>query len=447
MKEFAVAIIPQTTDTLPTAVKGRVWLPTDDGFDEASRAWNLAIPQRPAAVVEAADAEDVARLVRFAREQGLAVATQPSGHGATGRASDAILLRTTRLDDIHLDPVARTARIGAGVRSGDLQRAAAAHGLTALPGSSPVVTVTGAALGGGLSWFGRAFGWMADGILSADVVDADGEARHVTAEDDPELLWALRGGGGDLAIVTALELRLHPAPMVFGGRQLWPAAHAPEVARVFRAITETAPEQLTLWLELLSFPGAEPMVAIDSTYLGDEQTARRLLAATEALPEPMVDTRAWISVAELGAITGEPTDPGPGRSRGELLSRLDDDALEVLLGEPIAPLMTVQIRHLGGALARPSGGPHGALTEPYAVYMFGLPIAPEVSEAIRLRQAHLADALPVSGRKPMTFLSPAEELSDALPVPAMQRLRRLKQERDPRGTIRGNFPILTRRGR
>lgn len=438
-----MAPLPTTAavQSLPAHVRGRVRLPYDTGFHDARRPWNLAIAQDVAAVVEAADADDVASLVRFARARGIAVATQPSGHGATGRTGAGILLRTNALDTVEIDPTARTARIGAGVRSGALQRAAAEHGLTALPGSSPVVTVAGAALGGGLSWFGRRHGWMADSVRAFDVVTADGAAAHVTAETDPELLWALRGGGGDLAIVTGLELCLHRAPSVFGGRQLWPMARARDVARAFRAVAESAPAELTVWLELLNFPGADPMIAIDSTFLGNEDEARRLLRETDALPAPLSDSRAAMSAAELGTITAEPTDPAPGRSRAELLARFDDDAIDALVDVPIAPLAMVQIRQLGGALARPSDSPHGALQEPYAAYMFGVPTSPALANAIAERQSELADALPATGRKPLSFLAPSEQLADALPAASIARIARLKAQRDPAGTIRGNFSV------
>lgn len=429
-------------EELRASVRGRVWCPADSGFDTSRLAWNLAIEQHPGAVVEAADADDIAALVRFATRRQVPIATQPSGHGATGRTSGAVLLRTGRLDGIHIDPSTRTAKIGAGVRSGDLQRAAAAYSLTALPGSSPVVTVTGAALGGGLSWFGRSYGWIADSVLAFDIVAADGSIQQVSPDTDPELFWALRGGGGELAIVTAMELQLHPAATVFGGRVLWPAAHARKVAEVYRLMTETAPETLTLWFELLSFPGVDPMVAIDSTFLGDEATARSHLRLIDSLPAPLSDTRAPISAADLGTITAEPTDPGPGQSRAELLTTFDDDAIAILVGQPIAPLMTVQVRHLGGALARPSDSPHGALSEPYAVYMFGVPATDVIAESINTAQAALSDALPTSGRKPLTFLNPSESLSDALPATSIQRLRALKQERDPQRIVQGNFGVL-----
>jgi FAD/FMN-containing dehydrogenase len=427
---------------LRTAVRGRVWLPGDAGFDDARLPWNRAVEQPAVAVVEAVDTDDVAALVRYAAEHGATVATQPNGHGATGRTQDAIVLRTGLLDSITVDAAARRAVVGAGVRSGALQAAVAEHGLTALPGSSPVVSVTGVVLGGGLSWFGRAFGWVADSVTAFDVVDASGQQQHVTAQTDPELFWALRGGGGDYAVVTSVELALHEAPEVFGGRVLWAGEHAAAVVEAYRALTADAPDELTAWLSLAQPPGSDPIVAVDVTYLGDEARARTLLAPLDGLPDPLSDTRTPMTVAELGSITGEPTDPAPALSRTELLTALDDDAVHALLDTPIAPLLGVQVRHLGGALARPSDSPHGPLDEPYAVYLLGLALGPDMTAAVRARQAALADALPTSGRKPVTFLGPDEGLADALGAAALERLRALKAERDPRGVLRSNFPAL-----
>jgi FAD/FMN-containing dehydrogenase len=425
---------------LRAAVRGRVWLPGDAEFDEVRLPWNRAVDQPAAAVVEAADADDVAALVRYAADHGATVAPQPNGHGATGRTKDAIVLRTGLLDSVTIDPGTRRAAVGAGVRSGALQAAAAEHGLTALPGSSPVVSVTGVALGGGLSWFGRAFGWVADSVTAFDVVDAQGRPGHVTADTDPELFWALRGGGGDYAVVTAVEVTLHDAPAVFGGRVLWAGEHTAVVVEAYRALTADAPDELTAWLSLAQFPGADPMVAVDLTYLGDEARARDLLSALDALPAPIADTRRTMSVAELGSITAEPTDPAAGLSRTELLTALDDDAVATLLAKPLAPLVGIQVRHLGGVLARPSDSPHGPLTEPYAVYLFGLPLGPDVTAAVQARQAELAAALPTNGRKPVTFLGPDETLANAFDAPTLDRLRTIKSARDPHGVLRSNFP-------
>lgn len=183
------------------------------------------------------------------------------------------------------------------------------------------------------------------------------------------------------------------------------------------------------------------MIAIDSTSLGDADTARELLAPTDSLPAPLSDTRAPISAAELGAITAEPTAPGPGCSRAELLTGLEEPDLRALLASGISPLMTVQIRHLGGAFAQPSESPHGPLIEPYGLYLFGVPSSPEVREAIQYRQAELAAALPASGRVPLSLLDPSRRLSDALPAPSIRRLRALKSRLDPAGLLHGNVGI------
>ncbi|MDO3703210.1 FAD-binding oxidoreductase [Micromonospora sp. C28SCA-DRY-2] len=430
-----------TPHDLRSAVRGQVWLPGEPGFDAARRPWNLAVEQPVDAVVEAVDAADVAALVRHARAAGLSIATQPNGHGATGRTSGSILLRTRRLDTLEVDPAARRARVGAGVSSGRVQAAVAPHGLTGMPGSSPVVSVTGVALGGGLGWFSRAYGWVADSVTAFDVVDADGHERRITATSAPELFWALRGGGGSFAVVTALELTLHPAPALYGGRMLWLADQAPAVFDAYRRITATAPDTLTVWLDLLHFPGGAPMVAVDVTYLGDPAEARDLLGPLDRLPAPLSDSRRPMSVAELGSITAEPTDPSAGLSRAELLTTLDDDAVRTLLNDPIEPLLSVQLRHLDGALARPSDTPHGPLGEPYALYLFGLPTDPARAEAVTAKQRALADALPTSGRKPFTFLNPSESVADAFTPDVVARLRDVKRRHDPHHVFRANIPV------
>ncbi|MGI5346716.1 FAD-binding oxidoreductase [Streptomyces sp. CA-250714] len=431
---------------LRSAVKGRILTPGDEGFDAARRPWNLAVDQRVAAVVDAADADDVAAVVRQAHLAGMAVLAQPSGHGAAGDVDGAILLRTGGLGGIEIRPQQRLARVGAGVKWGEVLQAAGPHGLTGLAGSSPAVSVTGYTLGGGLSWFSRAHGFAADSVRAFDVVDADGTRRRVTAESDPELFWALRGGSGEFAAVTAMEFALHPAPDLYGGRMLWPAAAAPAVLETYREVTAGAPDELSVWYDLLQFPGAPAMVAVDATYLGPAWEGADLLRAFEKIDSRISDSRSTLPVADLGTITAEPTDPGPGMSRAELLTELTADVAQAPLAEPIDPLLSVQLRHLGGALARPSAdvGACGALSEPYLLYMFGIPTTPEKAAAVRERQRQLATALTpyTSGRKPYTFLAPGERAASAFAPDALGRLRALKHERDPRGVFRTNFPVL-----
>ncbi|WP_188195337.1 FAD-binding oxidoreductase [Nonomuraea sp. SYSU D8015] len=435
-----------TNTDLRSAVKGRVLLPGDDGFEQASKAWNLAVEQRVAAVVEAEDAGDVAAVVGYARRSGLAVSAQPSGHGASGDVDGVILLRTGRLGGVEVNPEERTARVGAGVTWGRVLAEAGPHGLTGLAGSSPVVSVTGYTLGGGLSWFGRKHGFAADSVRAFDLVTAGGERARVTADSDPDLFWALRGGGGDFALVTAVEFGLHPAPSLYGGRVMWPGHRTREVFDAFMEITAEAPDELSVWFNRMQFPQAPPMVAVDAAFLGDEAEGRALLARLDKIDDVIADKRGPVAVADLGDITAEPTDPVPGRSRAELLTGVDDAVVEALLGGPIEPLMGLQLRHLGGALAasRPGAGPSGPVAEPYLLYMLGAAINPELSAAVGGKQAWVVEELGarVSGRKPYTMLGRGERAEAAFSAEAIARLREIKRDRDPEGVLRANFPIL-----
>ncbi|QKG23994.1 FAD-binding oxidoreductase [Actinomadura verrucosospora] len=421
---------------LRRAVKGRVLEPGDDGFDEARKAWNLTVDQPVSAVVEAADAEDVAALVRYARRSGRTVTAQAAGHDASGDVDGVILLRTGRLDGLRIRD--RLARVGAGVNWGRVQAAAGPEGLTGLAGSSPVVNVTGYTLGGGLSWFGRKYGWAADSVRAFDVVDAEGDQARVTASSDPELFWGLKGGGGDFALVTALEFDLHPACTVYGGRVVWPAERAGEVFETFRKLTGEAPPELTVWFNRFAFPGAPPMVALDLTYLGDPSEGAALVRAIDAIDGPIGDDRGLVAVADLGGIAGEPTRPTASLPRAELLTGLD----ESLVTEPIEPLISIQIRHLSGALAEPGTGASGALPEPYLLQMVGG--GPDPAR-VRAKQVALVERFRavIAGRKPYTLLTPGETAADAFPAATLARLRDLKRSRDPHGVFRANHPVLT----
>lgn len=355
-----------------------------------------------------------------------------------------ILLRTGKLDELHVDAAARSARVGAGVQGGQVQAAAGPLGLTGLPGSSPLVSVVGYTLGGGLSWFGRKYGWAADSVTAFDVVTADGTQARVTADSDAELFWALRGGGGDYAVVTAIEYDLHPAPTLFGGRMVWHGSQAPRVLDAFRKITSAAPDELTVWFNMLDIPNGPWLVTLDSTFLGEEAEGRALLSALDEIEGANADTRGVWPMAELGEIAHEPTEPGPSAARAELLTDLDDKVVAALLAEPIAPLLGMNIRHLGGALARPTENPQGPLTEPYTLSMFGVPSSPERRAEIVARQEALVQSVApyISGRKPYTYLSPGDTAAAAFTPEALARLQQVKRDRDPRGVFRSNFPVL-----
>ncbi|MFC7108168.1 FAD-binding oxidoreductase [Nonomuraea rubra] len=326
-------------------MRGQVFLPGDDGFERAAAPWAVGVRQQVVAVAEAADADDVVALVRYARQAGLTVTAQPSGHGASGDVDGTILLRTGLLDEIAVDPDERVVRAGAGARWGQVLAATGKHGLAGPAGSSPVVSVAGFVAGGGLSWFGRKYGWAADSVCAFEIVDAGGERVRVTASSDADLFWALRGGGGDYGIITAVELGLYEVPSLYGGRIVWPAARTGEVFEAFQAVTADAPRELSLWLNrMVSPPPAPATVGIDVTFLGEVAEAEELLAPLAAIGGSLSDSRGLMDVADLGAIAAEPVDPSPMLARTELLTELPVD---VLAGAELAPLLNVQIRHLG----------------------------------------------------------------------------------------------------
>ncbi|MCM6778715.1 FAD-binding oxidoreductase [Nocardia sp. CDC159] len=435
---------PADDSGLRSAVRGRVLLPGDAGFDRARTPWNLTVDQSVRAVVEPADADDAVALVRYARDTGRDLAVQPNGHNPSAAVNGTILVRTRALNELRIDPATRSARVGAGVSWGQVQAAASGHGLTGVAGSSPAVGVTGYTLGGGLSWFARRFGWASDSVTAFDIVDADATARRVTKTSDPELFWALRGGGGDHALITATEFDLHPAPALYGGKMVWPVALAARVLAAFREITASAPDELTLWWSLLRVPDAPPMVAVDLTYLGEAGAAETLLRPLDRIEGRLRDTRRSMPPAELGTIVGEPTDPSPISSHIELLTALTDADAVNLLAEPMDPLVGVQVRHLGGALARPSDSAAGAVTAPYYLGLIAVQPAPAAAAANEDRVAKFLGALEQSRsrRTPRTLLGPRQTAADAFGSDTLNRLRDIKRRSDPKDLFRSNFPVL-----
>ncbi|MEV6417270.1 FAD-dependent oxidoreductase [Kribbella sp. NPDC051718] len=279
----------EQVEELRKLVDGRVIGPEDPDWDDERGAWHLQLDQRPAVVVHVTGEDDIVDAIRFARRHGFAVAAQPSGHGATAAINDTILLRTGALTSIDVDLAAGVVRAGAGVRWRDLNVALTGTGLSSLPGSNGDTTVVGYALGGGLSWFGRKYGQAANNLRSFELINADGDAQRVTRESDPELFWALRGGGGEFGIVVSVELELLLAPQIYGGRMVWPVEHTRDVLRAFSEITANAPDELTLWAWLMNLPDLpfipEPLrgrwvTAVDAAYLGSADEAEKLLAPT-----------------------------------------------------------------------------------------------------------------------------------------------------------------------
>ena len=445
---------------LRSSVDGPVLAPGDDGWDAGRQAWNVLADQRPAAVVFADGARDVAACVDFARAHGLRVAAQGTGHGATAleRLDDTLLIRTIRMAGVMIDPAERIARVEAGALWGELAVAAGEHGLAGLAGSSPDVGVIGYTLGGGIGWLSRKYGLAANSIVAAEVVTAEGEAVRADAGHHAELFWALRGGGGSFGVVTALELRLEPLAEVYAGSLMWPAEHASEILHAYREWAQTVPVELTSGVRLLCLPPlpevpeplrGRPMVDVTGAFLGDAAEAEELFAPLRSVVEPMIDTFAFIPPAGLCHIYGDPEQPTPGMTHQTVLRELTADAVGALVeaAGPASgsPLLMVALRHLGGAAGTaPAGaGALAAVEGEYAMYGVGVPMAPEMAPAI---DAHLdlvvsAMAPWSSGRDYLNLADRPCDASSAFPADTYRRLRAVKSALDPDDLFRSNHPV------
>lgn len=444
---------------LQAHVRGRVLLPTSDGFADAATPWNVAVPQRPAAVVEVADASDVVAVVNFCRVHGLKVTAQPGGHGATEALSGTVLLRTGALDEVWVDADARVARVGAGVKWGALLAELAGSGLVALAGSNPDVSVVGYLLGGGLSWFSRRYGVAARSLRAVELVDGTGTHRWVTEESDAELMWALRGGGGEFGIVTRVEVTLQHEPELHGGKLMFPIADAPAVLAAFTEVTAGAPDGLTCWATLMHFPDVadlpEPVrgksfATVDVTWLGPAAQAEALLAPIRAAGTVVSDSFAPVPINRLGEVAAEPTTPTPAIDWSTVLGRFDAAGIARLLeaaGDPArTSLNVIQIRHLGAALQVPSQGIGGATDTvggEYLVFAFGILAVPQLVDPIRgsIQVLAAACAPEASGRGTLTFLGAGMPRSTAHDDATLARLLAVKSSVDPNRIIRSNHPL------
>ena len=445
---------------LDVSLDGKVVLPGDGRFDEARRAWNLAIDQRPAAVIFPASPAVVAAAVGWAAERGLRVAAQGTGHnaGPLGSLADTVLLRTDRMRAIQIDPVARIARAEAGVVWLDVVQAAAQHGLATLAGSSPDVGVTGYTLGGGLSFLGRRYGLAANNVTAAEVVTADGRWVRTDREHEPDLFWALRGGGGSFGVVTALEFRLFPHAEAYAGALWYPIERASEVLHAWGELTRgSVPDELTTIGRLLNFPPIpqipEPVrgksfVIVEAYHTGEPAHADELLAPLRALG-PVNDTITTVPVPALSHLHMDPEQPVPGIGDGMMIDQLPAAAIDAFVqaaGPGAAfPLLSVEMRHLGGEFARPRPG-NGALAcldAHYMLFAVSMTPVPELVAPVTAQVEMVKNALAPWGARQM-YLNFAETQQPAAPFwteQAHQRLRRIKANVDPDDMIRSNHPI------
>jgi FAD/FMN-containing dehydrogenase len=405
---------PAAARRLRRALAGELHVPGEPGYEVARRPLHETIDPRPAMVVAARGAADVRAAVVAAREHDLPLAVQATGHGTHVPADGAILVRTSGMAAVLVDPDRRVARVGPGAVWGDVLAAAAPFGLAPLSGSSPSVGVTGYTLGGGLGWLARRHGFAADSLLRAEVVTADGSIVTATADDHADLFWALRGGGGSFGVVTAMELRLHPVAEVYAGTAFFAIDRAAETLMRYREWIADAPDALSTAVLLTHLPEGERVLAIRAMHVGEADEARRLLAPLfAAAGPPLVDGMRPMRFADASM-------GGTAPRHLELVHDLPEAVVEAIVAAQAAP--TVEVRHWGGAMARPAAGagPVGPRDEPLSVIADAH--VPELAAAL---------APHATGGSFLNFLADPARTATAYAPADYEALRAVKAAYDP----------------
>jgi len=444
---------------LQSRMTGYAVAPHDPRWDEARLAWNLAADQRPAAVAFPTGAADVQAIISFARAAGLRVTAQGTGHNATahGDLSESILVKTSQIQGASVDPAARIARVGAGALWQDVVPMASEHGLAALVGSSPDVGIVGYSLGGGVGYLGRKHGIATNSVTAIELVTGDGEAIRVDADHAPDLFWALRGGGGNFGVVTAMEFKLYPAESVYAGMMLWPWERSAELFKRWRDWQAQTPDEITSMARMIQFPDLpdvpEPlrlrkMFVFSAAYLGDhDEGARAVQAMREMKPE--IDMFGPMPPLGLMRLHGDPEGGIPGASDHSVIDALPDSAIDevVELAGPgsDSPLLITELRQMGGALGRvPEGA--GALEKidgEFLAFAVGIATTPEAKAVIERAARNVMAALAPHSRG-RTYLNFAERVTNArsaYSVETHQRLQAVKARYDSDGLLHGNHHI------
>ncbi len=301
IKKLDGSLVEVDLSSLASALDGALLLPDSDGYDEARTLWNAMIDRRPAAIVECKGAQDAAHAVRLAGEQGLLLSICGAGHNIAGNAvcEGGLMISFKKMRGVEVDAAARTVRVQPGATLGDLDAATQIHGLAVPTGINSTTGVAGLTLGGGFGWLSRKFGMTVDNLLSADVVTAAGEVVRASADENPDLFWGLRGGGGNFGVVTSFEFQAHPVgPEVLSGLIVHPFADAREVLVAYRDLMATAPDEVTVWAVMRKAPplpflpedvhGTEVLI-LAAMYAGDMADGEKALAPLRAIGNPIAD--------------------------------------------------------------------------------------------------------------------------------------------------------------
>jgi UDP-N-acetylenolpyruvoylglucosamine reductase len=449
--------------TLSTAEKLRdrfadsVVTPADDAYDPARASFNVLHDQRPDAIATPSSAAETAAIVSAARDAGLRITAQGSSHNVAplGSLEGTLLIKLERMKAVELNAGDGTVRVEAGARWWDLIDEASAQGLAARHGSSPEINIVGYSVGGGVGWMVRKHGLQANAVTAIEIVTADGEVRTVDAGNEPELFWAVRGGGGNFGVVTAIEFELVPVHEFHAGSLFFEFERAEEILKAYREWTVDLPDEVTSVGRTLQLPDLDviPEIVrgksfsiIEAASLSGRDETRELLAPLREL-NPIMDTFANVPPAALAHLHMDPQEPVPYDAThallGEFTERAIDEALAAV-GPGAGSPVFFEVRHVGGAAARSDAG-HGAIDTLRGEYMmFGL--APMMDPAMAPKLAddlgRLSDAFaPDDAGRYLNFTEVEHPVEDMFPDGTVPRLKAVKPTYDPEGLFRANHAV------
>ncbi len=448
------------TEALRDRFSGDVVLPGGSEYDEARKVFNGMIDKRPAVIARCADTEDVVAAVEFARDNELVVAVRSGGHSVAGMSicDDGILIDLAPMKEIEVDPQAKTARVGGGVLSGELDAATQEHGLHTPSGRVTTTGIGGFTTGGGYGWTSSKHGLTCDNLISAEVVTADGSVVTASETENSDLFWGIKGGGCNFGVVTSFELRLYElGPMVLAGLAIWPVERAPEVLRAWRDYVTDVPDELSTGCAILTAPPEEfippelrgqPVIGLVGMYVGDPEEGASVMQPLKDLG-PAVDLIQPMPYTDFQAILDPGNQPGfRNYWRGEYLSGLSDEAIDVFVErarEPLSPFNQVILFRLGQGV---NGVPDdsAAFSHRDAEYLFH-PIAmwedADDDERLIAFVRDFSEAMRPfeTGAVYLNFTGDSDKARDAFGAEKYERLVSLKDTYDPENLFQHNQNI------
>jgi FAD/FMN-containing dehydrogenase len=443
---------------LSDRMNGRVVAPGDPDWDAARQAFNVLLDQQPVAIAFPADEADVQAIVEYARAEGLRIAPQATGHnaGPLGSLDGTLIVHVSDLTDVFIDAEARRVRVGAGTKWEQVTPRLSELGLAALHGSSPDVGIAGYSLGGGMGWLARKYGLQANSVTAIELVTADGHLVRTDAEHQPELFWALRGGGGNFGVVTAIEFAVYPCEELYAGALFFPFERAAEVLHGWAALLPAMPDEMMTWASIMHFPDlpdfpphlrGSSFVVVMAAYEGEEAEGRALLAPLRDLG-PAMDTLAMVPPSELGNLAMDPPDPLPYGLTHHLLGEFTAETVEAVLAAAGpgsgSTAALVQLRHMGGALARsaPGAGARATLAGEVGMLALGIVMDEESGRALEASLSAIYDALlPYRVGDYPNFVEEPADASAFFDEATWARLRAVKAAYDPEDVFKGNHHI------